>query len=130
MCPYDCAAPPRHGHQPFHPYYNLTLIAASGRNAALAAALTKKGGHEQRLEELSHADNMLQCFVCLFVFLSVCYADADDDRLQVYATELTSEHETYPMRVAFVKAEPAAVSIVSAILGILALQINGARLLL
>ena len=42
-----------------------------------------------------------------------------------------SEHEAYRMRVAFVKAEPAAVTtIVSAILTIVARQINGARLLL
>jgi hypothetical protein len=49
-------------------YYNLALIAASGRNAALAAALAKKGGHEQRVEELSHADNMLQVSLLFMLY--------------------------------------------------------------
>ena len=53
----------------------------------------------------------------------ICKALAD--------VEIMSEHEAYRMRVAFVKAEPAAVTtIVSAILTIVARQINGARLLL
>ena len=49
-------------------YYNLALIAASGRNAALVAALAKQGGRDQRVEELSHADNMLQVW-CLLLEL-------------------------------------------------------------
>jgi hypothetical protein len=136
-------------------FYNLALIAASGRNAALAAALAKQGGRDQRVEELSHADNMLQVWLMIVLAISLsppllcvaCFVPSappekkpnshsthlsdTQEALQVYANEIISEHEAYPMRVAFVKAEPAAVSmIISTILTIVALQINGARLLL
>ena len=90
--------------------YAEALNAKSLKCTARAASLANMAGqHLEEIERLGYAAAMLS----------------------TAAAEIESEAESRPMRVVFVKAEPAAASmIISAILSIVALQIYGMRSLL
>ena len=90
--------------------YAEVLNAKSLKCTARAASLSNlPGQHLEEIERLGYAAAMLS----------------------TAAAEIESEAESRPMRVVFVKAEPAAASmIISAILSIVALQIYGMRSLL
>ena len=86
--------------------YAEALNASSLRCATRAYAISRAGENREEAERLQAASCMLAAA----------------------AAEIESEAESRPMRVIFVKAEPAAASmIISAIMSIIALQIYGMR---